>query len=90
MALTLYQTTRSPLFNQGDFSVGFMDPEGNMIEQDEHLALLAFSLYPGCQAIRRFFGNGIEPGDVFIHNDVLAAEFSDHRSAGLRDVDAAR
>jgi N-methylhydantoinase B len=69
-ALTLYQTTRSPLFNQGDFAVGYMDAAGEMLEQDEHLALMAFSLHPGCQAILRFFGQDIRPGDLFLHNDV--------------------
>ena len=70
MARILYRTTRSPLFNQGDFAVGFLDPRGRMVEQKDHLPLLALSLYPGCQYLIDFFGDEIYDGDVFIHNDV--------------------
>jgi N-methylhydantoinase B len=73
MAHTLYRTTRSPLFNNGDFAVGFLDAHGRMLEQDEHLPLMAFSLFPGCQHLIQAFGDDIHEGDVFIHNDVWHA-----------------
>jgi N-methylhydantoinase B len=66
----MYRTTRSPLFNQGDFAVGFLDARGRMIEQKEHLPLMAFCLFPGCQYLIDFFSDDIHEGDVFIHNDV--------------------
>jgi N-methylhydantoinase B len=70
MARALYRSTRSPLFNNGDFSTGFLDARGRMLEQAEHLPLMAFSLAPGCQYLIDFFGDDIHAGDVFIHNDV--------------------
>jgi N-methylhydantoinase B len=70
MSRTLYRSTRSPLFNNGDFATGFLDAAGNMLEQAEHLPLMAFSLFPGCQYLVDFFGDDIHDGDVFIHNDV--------------------
>jgi N-methylhydantoinase B len=85
-ALTLYQTTRSPLFNQGDFAVGFMDPTGEMLEQDEHLALMAFSLHPGCKSILQFFGDDIRPGDLFIHNDVWHGNLQHADTAFYRPI----
>jgi N-methylhydantoinase B len=72
MSRTLYRTTRSPLLRNGDFAVGFLDAAGGMLEQDEHLPLMAFSLAPGCQYLMGAFGDDIHDGDVFIHNDVWA------------------
>ncbi|MBI4320830.1 MAG: hydantoinase B/oxoprolinase family protein [Chloroflexi bacterium] len=71
MSLALYRATRSPLFNQGDFATGMMDPQGQMLEQDEHLPLMAFSLFPGCQYTIDFLGDEIYPDDLIIHNDVF-------------------
>lgn len=70
MARALYRSARSPLINNGDFALGFLDARGRMIEQDEHLPLMAFSLFPGCQYLIDFFGDDISEGDVFMHNDV--------------------
>lgn len=70
MARTLYRSTRSPLFNNGDFAVGFLDAHGRMLEQTEHLPMMAFSLFPGCQYLIEAFGDDVHAGDVFIHNDV--------------------
>lgn len=70
MAHTLYRSSRSSLINNGDFAVGFLDAQGRMLEQDEHLPLMAFSLHPGCQYLIDFFKDEIYEGDIFIHNDV--------------------
>ncbi len=42
MARALYRSSRSPLINNGDFALGFLDVRGRMLEQDEHLPLMAF------------------------------------------------
>lgn len=79
-ARALYRSTRSPLFLNGDFAIGFLDAAGRMIEQEEHLPLMAFALHPGCQAIIEAFGDDIAEGDVFMHNDVW------HRNLQHADV----
>jgi len=63
MSRTLYRTTRSSLFSNGDFAVGFLDARGRMLEQDEHLPMMAFSLFPGCQYLIDFFGDDIADGE---------------------------
>ena len=50
MAQALYRSSRSPLINNGDFALGFLDARGRMLEQDEHLPLMAFSPVPGLPA----------------------------------------
>ena len=82
MAQALYRSSRSPLINNGDFALGFLDARGRMLEQDEHLPLMAFSLYPGCGYLMDFFGGDIHDGDVFIHNDVWCANLQ-HADVGF-------
>jgi len=82
MAHALYRSSRSPLINNGDFALGFLDAQGRMLEQDEHLPLMAFSLYPGCQYLMDFFKDDIHDGDVFIHNDVWCANLQ-HADVGF-------
>ena len=82
MAQALYRSSRSPLINNGDFAPGFLDARGRMLEQDEHLPLMAFSLYPGCGYLMDFFGDDVRDGDVFIHNDVWCANLQ-HADVGF-------
>ena len=82
MAQALYRSSRSPLINNGDFALGFLDARGRMLEQDEHLPLMAFSLYPGCGYLMDFFGDDIHDGDIFIHNDVWCANLQ-HADVGF-------
>ena len=82
MAQALYRSSRSPLINNGDFALGFLDARGRMLEQDEHLPLMAFSLYPGCGYLMDFFGGDIHDGDIFIHNDVWCANLQ-HADVGF-------
>ena len=82
MARALYRSSRSPLINNGDFALGFLDARGRMLEQDEHLPLMAFSLYPGCGYLMDFFGGDVHDGDVFIHNDVWCANLQ-HADVGF-------
>src|SRR5680860_1913077 len=72
MALTLLRSTRSPILNEArDFATGLYSPEGEMLEQTEYAALLAFALQPACEYIIEYFGDNIARGDVIIHNDVF-------------------
>lgn len=73
MGLTLLRTTRSPILNEArDFVTGLYDAQGRMLEQTEYIPVLAFALQPACEAVIRFFGEDIHPGDVILHNDVFS------------------
>ncbi|MCE7868890.1 hydantoinase B/oxoprolinase family protein [bacterium CPR1] len=73
MSLSVAKTTRSPILCEAkDFVTGLYDAQGNMLEQTEHLPILAFSLAPVCRHIVDYFGEEIYPGDVIFHNDVFS------------------
>jgi N-methylhydantoinase B len=73
MGLTLLRTTRSPILNEArDFVTGLYDAKGRMLEQTEYIPVLAFALQPVCQYLVEYFGDGIYPGDVILHNDVFS------------------
>jgi N-methylhydantoinase B len=72
MVVGIQRTARSPLKNQAyDFGVVIMDPQGGLLEADEFRALFPFALHPGCRDVIAAFGDDINPGDVFMHNDVF-------------------
>ena len=73
MGYTLLRTTRSPILNEArDFVTGIYDARGRMLEQAEYIPVLAFALQPVCRKIIAYFGDDIHPGDVILHNDVMA------------------
>lgn len=70
MALTVVRTAYSTnLKNSMDFSTGLCDAEGALVAQGLCLPLHMGSLPDGMTAVLNRFGNGIDPGDVYILND---------------------
>lgn len=73
MGQTLMRATRSPvLFEAKDFATGIFDPRGRVVEYHQYLPLMAFCLAPAVSDVICRFGDDVEPGDVFLHNDVYA------------------
>lgn len=73
MGMTLLRTTRSPVLSEAkDFATGLYDPQGRVLEQSQHVPLLAFCLSPACREIVEQMGDEICEGDVILHNDVFS------------------
>ncbi len=73
MSHAITRTTRSPILCEAkDFVTGLYDGAGKMLEQNENLPILSFSLGPVCEYIVGFYGDDIHPGDVIFHNDVFS------------------
>src|SRR5262249_56813589 len=52
-----------------DFSTAVCDPGGRLVAQAEHVPIHVGALPWAVQSVRAFFGDTVQPGDVFLLND---------------------
>lgn len=72
MGLSMVRTAHSVLFSEDkDFSCGIFDHEGNSLGLAQFVPQHQGSMQFSMQAIVRKWGERIQPGDVFMHNDAL-------------------
>lgn len=70
MAAVMLRTARSPVLKLSrDFSNALFSGDAVMVAQGEDLPCQLGTLMFTCKAVRSAFGDDIEPGDVFVHND---------------------
>ena len=73
MQLTMTRTAYSPVFFEGeDFTVGIFDPDIERVATREGFVAQMGAMRPAVRAaITQFGWDGIEPGDVIVHNSPL-------------------
>jgi N-methylhydantoinase B len=85
MGTVVEKSARSPLLVEGrDFSLGLYDWQGRLMEQTEYIPILGYASGTVVREILRYYGpDGIEEGDVILHNDVYSGgnQLSDWRIA---------
>ena len=70
MAVTVVRTARSAVVKDGmDFSTAVFNAEGNQVAQGLTLPLHMGAMQPALDAVRKHFGDDIQPGDIFANND---------------------
>lgn len=70
MSLALLRSARSAILSEArDFVTAVFDAEGRLLEQAEHIPVLAYALPPAMERVIGFFEGDIHPGDVILHND---------------------
>lgn len=70
MGEAMLRTSYSQILNSSrDFSTAICDPDGRLVAQAEHVPIHVGALPWAVQSVRRFFGDRIRPGDVFLLND---------------------
>jgi N-methylhydantoinase B len=86
MTRVLERTARSSLLHNGDFSSGLLDDRRRILTQDEGLPLMAYGYSSMLDSVVETFGDDIEPGDVFIHNDTFSGNNQAQDTAVFRPV----
>lgn len=70
MGEAMLRTAYSQILNSSrDFSTALIDRETRLVAQAEHVPIHVGSMPWAVKAIRDFFGNAINPGDVYLLND---------------------
>ncbi len=70
MAVTVVRTASSSVVKDGmDFSTAIFDPQGQQVAQGLTLPFHMGAMQPALDAVRRQFGNDVQPGDIFANND---------------------
>lgn len=70
MSLSLLRSARSTILSEAkDFVTALFDANGRLLEQTEHIPVLAYALPPALEHVIRFFEGEIYPGDIILHND---------------------
>ena len=70
MADVMIRTSMSQILNSSrDFSTAILDAGGQLAAQGEGIPVHISALPPSVQAVREFFGDDINEGDLFILND---------------------
>ncbi|RMF83578.1 MAG: hydantoinase B/oxoprolinase family protein [Nitrospinota bacterium] len=70
MGEVMIRTTMSQILNSSrDFSTAILDAEGQLVAQGEHIPVHISALPPAVAAIRDYFGEEIQEGDLFLLND---------------------
>ncbi|MHA2787692.1 hydantoinase B/oxoprolinase family protein [Corynebacterium sp. S7] len=70
---TMLRTSRSPIFVEArDFATSIFDPRGKLLAQTHYIPVIGGATPFAQKAIIDFFGDEIEDGDVFIHNDAYS------------------
>jgi len=70
MGEAMLRTSYSQILNSSrDFSTAICDPDGRLIAQAEHVPIHVGALPWAVHSLRKFFGDGVRPGDVYLLND---------------------
>ena len=70
MAVTVVRTARSAVVKDGmDFSTAIFNAEGDQVAQGLTLPLHMGAMQPALDAVRAYFNDDVNPGDIFINND---------------------
>ncbi len=70
MGEAMLRTSYSQILNSSrDFSTAICDPEGRLVAQAEHVPIHVGALPWAVQSVRKFFGDRVRPGDVYLLND---------------------
>jgi N-methylhydantoinase B len=70
MGEAMLRTSYSQILNSSrDFSTAIADPDGRLVAQAEHVPIHVGALPWAVQSIRKFFGDRVRPGDVYLLND---------------------
>ena len=70
---TMLRTSRSPIFVEArDFATSIFDPKGKLLAQTHYIPVIGGATPFAQQAIIDFFGDDVNEGDVFIHNDAYS------------------
>ncbi|MFC2047482.1 hydantoinase B/oxoprolinase family protein, partial [Chloroflexota bacterium] len=79
MGLVMERTARSPVyFSAHDFISAILTPEGDLISMAEYIPILIGTTPFHVKAITQYFGDDINPGDVFLVNDPYTCEGGNH------------
>src|SRR5262245_58802808 len=70
MGEAMLRTSYSQILNSSrDFSTAICDPDGRLVAQAEHVPIHVGALPWAVQSVRKFFGDQVRPGDVYLLND---------------------
>ncbi|MCY3711794.1 MAG: hydantoinase B/oxoprolinase family protein [Gemmatimonadetes bacterium] len=70
MADVMIRTSMSQILNSSrDFSTAILDATGQLVAQGEGIPVHISALPPSVEAVREYFGDDIDEGDLFILND---------------------
>jgi N-methylhydantoinase B len=70
MGEAMLRTSYSQILNSSrDFSTAICDPDGRLVAQAEHVPIHVGALPWAVQSVRKFFGDRVRPGDVYLLND---------------------
>src|SRR5262249_40059513 len=70
MGEAMLRTSYSQILNSSrDFSTAICDPDGRLVAQAEHVPIHVGALPWAVQSVRKFFGDRVQPGDVYLLND---------------------
>ncbi|MBI3090646.1 MAG: hydantoinase B/oxoprolinase family protein [Candidatus Tectomicrobia bacterium] len=71
MGIAMTRSTSSPFFQVKDMCTAILDERARLLCQKEYLPLMAYTFPTMLEALLKFFGDDVGPGDVFITNDVF-------------------
>jgi N-methylhydantoinase B len=70
MGEAMLRTSYSQILNSSrDFSTAICDPDGRLVAQAEHVPIHVGALPWAVQSVRKFFGDAVRAGDVYLLND---------------------
>ncbi|MBT5265770.1 MAG: hydantoinase B/oxoprolinase family protein, partial [Rhodospirillaceae bacterium] len=70
MGEAMLRTSYSQILNSSrDFSTGMCDAKARLVAQAEHIPIHVGALSFAAEAVQDYFGEDINPGDVFLLND---------------------
>jgi N-methylhydantoinase B len=70
MGEAMLRTSYSQILNSSrDFSTAICDPDGRLVAQAEHVPIHVGALPWAVQSVRKFFGDRVRLGDVYLLND---------------------
>ena len=70
MGEAMLRTSYSQILNSSrDFSTAICDPDGRLVAQAEHVPIHVGALPWAVLSLRKFFGDRVRPGDVYLLND---------------------
>jgi N-methylhydantoinase B len=70
MGEAMLRTSYSQILNSSrDFSTAICDPDGRLVAQAEHVPSHVGALPWAVQSVRKFFGDAVRAGDVYLLND---------------------
>ena len=79
MGLAMARTARSPIFFAShDFVTAVLSPRAELISLAEYIPVLVGATPFAVKAVTQFFGDDINPGDVFLVNDPYSLEAGNH------------